>query len=101
MYPAAPIDQNIVDAKNAPTEPMRFLDGGVAEVPALSSPDTKDSRLRSVKSANAIRTTPITSRLICDGGEAAPRASPRLADVVTAMIAMLAQGIDQFKRSGE
>src|ERR1700704_5086312 len=80
---------------------MRFLDGGVAEVPSLTSPDTKDSRLSSVKSANAIRTTPITSRLMCDGGEAAPRASPRLAEVLTAMIAMLAQGIDQFKQSGE
>ncbi len=54
--------------------------------------------LRSVKSANAIRTTPITSRLMCEGGEAAPRASPRLAEVVTAMIAMLAQGIGHFKR---
>jgi hypothetical protein len=38
---------------------------------------------------------------MCDGGEAAPRASPRLAEVLTAMIAMLAQGIDQFKQSGE
>jgi hypothetical protein len=36
--------------------------------------------------------------LMCDGGEAAPRASPRLAEVVTAMIAMLAQGIGHFKR---
>jgi hypothetical protein len=38
---------------------------------------------------------------MCDGGEAAPRASPRLAEVLTAMIAMLAQGIDQFKQSAE
>src|SRR5262245_37709739 len=91
----------MVDAKNAPTDPMRFLEGGVAEVPAPTSPDTNDSRLRSVRSANAIRTTPITSRLMCEGEEAAPRASPRLADVVTAMTAMLAQGIDQFKQSGE
>ena len=53
--------------------------------------------LRSVKSANAIRTTPITSRLMCEEGEAAPRASPRLAEVVTAMIAMLAQEIGHFK----
>src|SRR2546422_9146999 len=77
---------------------MRFLDGAVADVPALSSPDTKDTILRSVKSANAIRRTPITSRLMCDGAEAAPRASPRLAEVVTPMIAMLAQGIGHFKR---
>src|SRR4029078_6578784 len=97
---AAPIDQKRVEAKNAPTDPMRFLDGGVVEVPSLTSPDTKDSRLSSIKSANAIRTTPITSRLMCDGGEAAPRASPRLAEVLTAMIAMLAQGNDQFKQSG-
>src|SRR5882762_10028513 len=99
-YAAPPIDQNKVDAKNAPTDPMRFLDGGAAPVPALSSPGTKDTMLSSVKSANAIRTTPITSRLMCDGGEAAPRASPRLAEVVTAMIAMLAQGIGHFKRRG-
>jgi len=98
MYPAPPIDQNNADAKNAPTEPMRFLDGTVADNPALTSPDTKDTMLRSVKSANAIRTTPITSRLMCDGEEAAPRASPRLAEVVTAMVAMLAQRIGHFKR---
>jgi hypothetical protein len=98
MYPAPPIDQNNADAKNAPTEPMRFLDGTVADNPALTSPDTKDTMLRSVKSANAIRTTPITSRLMCDGEEAAPRASPRLAEVVTAMVAMLAQGIGHFKQ---
>ena len=101
MYPAPPIDQNNADAKNAPTAPMRFLDGTVADKPALTSPDTKDTMLRSVKSANAIRTTPITSRLMCDGEEAAPRASPRLAEVVTAMVAMLAQGIDHFKRMEE
>src|SRR5580765_617664 len=77
---------------------MRFLDGGVAAAPALNSPGTKDSRLSSVKSASAIRTTPITSRLMWEGEEAAPRASPRLAEVVTAMIAMLAQGIGHFKR---
>src|SRR3979409_481806 len=77
---------------------MRFLAGGVVAVPTLSSPGTKDSRLSSVKSANAIRTTPITSRLMCEEGEAAPRASPRLAEGVTAMIAMLAQGIGHFKR---
>ena len=69
-----------------------------AGAPALSSPGTKDSMLSSVKSANAIRTTPITSRLICEEGEAAPRASPRLAEVVTAMIAMLAQGFGHFKQ---
>ena len=79
---------------------MRFLGGGVAVAPALISPGTKDSRLSSVKSANAISTTPITSRLMCEEGEAAPRASPRLAEVVTAMIAMLAQGIGHFKRMG-
>jgi hypothetical protein len=99
MYPAPPIDQNNADAKNAPAAPMRFLDGTVADNPALTSPDTKDTMLRSVKSANAIRTTPITSRLMCDGEEAAPRASPRLAEVVTAMVAMLAQGIDHFKQA--
>src|SRR3977135_837832 len=77
---------------------MRFLDGGVADVPAWSSPETKDTILRSVNSANAIRRTPITSRLMCDGVEAAPRASPRLAEGVRARIAMLAQGIGHFKR---
>ena len=97
-YAAPPIDQNKVDAKNAPTDPMRFLGGGAEAVPALSSPGTKDTKLSSVKSANAIRTTPITSRLMCEGGAAAPRASPRLAELVTAMIAMLAQGNGHFKR---
>src|SRR5580765_8666305 len=77
---------------------MRFLGGGVEAAPALSSPGTKDTKLSSVKSANAIRTTPITSRLMCEGGAAAPRASPRLAELVTAMIAMLAQGNGHFKR---
>ena len=102
MYPAPPIDQNNADAKNAPTAPMRFLDGTVADSPALTSPDTKDTMLRSVKSANAIRTTPITSRLMCDGEEAAPRASPRLAEVVTAMVADASTGNRSFqtKRRG-
>ena len=101
MYPAPPIDQNNAEAKNAPADPIRFLDGTVADNPALTSPETKDTMLSSVKSANAIRTTPITSRLMCDGEEAAPRASPRLAEVVTAMVAMLAQGIGHFKQAQE
>src|SRR6185295_10553809 len=39
-----------------------------------------------------------TSRLMCEGEAAALRASPRLAEEVTAMIAMLAQGNGHFKR---
>jgi hypothetical protein len=98
MYPAPPIDQNRADAKNAPTDPIRFLDGTVADNPALTSPETKDTMLRSVKSANAIRTTPITSRLMCEEGEAAPRASPRLAEVDAPIERMLAQGMGHFKQ---
>ena len=98
MYPAPPIDQNRADAKNAPTDPIRFLDGTVADNPALTSPETKDTILRSVKSANAIRTTPITSRLMCEEGEAAPRASPRLAEVDAPIERMLAQGMGHFKQ---
>jgi len=100
MYPAPPIDQNNADAKNAPTDPIRFLDGTVADNPALISPETKDTMLRSVKSANAIRTTPITSRLMCEEGEAAARASPRLAEVDAPMERMLAQGMGHFKQRG-
>ena len=70
-----------------------------ADTAAEFSPlGTKETRLRSVSRLNAIRTTPITSRLMCEWGGAARRASPRLAEVVTAMIAMLAQGIGHFKR---
>jgi len=98
MYPAPPIDQNNADAKNAPTDPIRFLDGTVADNPALISPETKDTILRSVKSANAIRTTPITSRLMCEEGEAAARASPRLAEVDAPIERMLAQGMGHFKQ---
>lgn len=101
MYPAPPIDQNRADAKNAPTDPIRFLDGTVADNPALTSPETKDTMLRSVKSANAIRTTPITSRLMCEEEEAAPRASPRLAEVDAPIERMLAQGMGHFKPAHE
>ena len=101
MYPAPPIDQNRADAKNAPTDPIRFLDGTVADNPALTSPETKDTMLRSVKSANAIRTTPITSRLMCEEEEAAPRASPRLAEVDAPIERMLAQGMGHFKQVQE
>ena len=86
--------------KNAPTEPMRFLDGAVAIAPALSSPGTKDSMLSSVKSANAIRTTPITSRLICEEEEAALRASPRLAEGGDSHDRDASTGIRSFQTNG-
>jgi hypothetical protein len=38
--------------------------------------------------------------LMCEEGEAAPRASPRLAEVDAPIERMLAQGMGHFKRRG-
>ena len=47
---------------------------------------------------SAINITPMISRWIWEGGDGARRASPRLAEEVTPMERMLAQGQGHFKR---
>ncbi len=88
-YAAPPIKENRTDEKMAPTDPIRLCVGGeTVEPPAATtfgSPGTNDDRLNRVSRLKAIKITPITSRLIWDGGAGARRASPRLAELVTPM----------------
>ena len=83
---------------------MRLREAGEpadAETAAELSPlGTKESETEQRERLNAIRTTPITSRLICEWGEAARRASPRLAEVVTAMTRDASIGNQSFQTRG-
>ncbi len=90
-YAAPPMRENSNDEKIAPTEPIKLWVGGETVAPVIAttfgSPGTNDSRLNKVSRLSAIKITPMTSRLIWEGGAGARRASPRLAELVTPMVA--------------